>query len=120
MTKPEILIETQDVRVRIMTLESGQATAWHYHTEIADSMFCLDGPLAVEYRDPGARIELANGQHCDVAVKRVHRVVNPGPGEVRYLLVQGVGRYDFNVVEECRQGFLNASTNNSPFMSRQP
>ena len=100
MTKPEILIETQDVRVRIMTLKSGQATAWHYHTEIADSMFCLDGPLAVEYRDPGARIELANGQHCDVPVKRVHRVVNPGPGEARYLLVQGVGRYDFNIVEE--------------------
>jgi quercetin dioxygenase-like cupin family protein len=100
MAKLEILIETQDVRVRIMTLESGQATAWHYHAEIADSMFCLDGPVAVEYRDPDARIELANGEHCDVAVKRVHRVVNLAPGDTRYLLVQGVGRYDFNAVEE--------------------
>ena len=100
MTRPEILIETQDVRVRIMTLKSGQATAWHYHAEIADRMFCLDGPVAVEYRDPDARQELANGQYCDVAAKRVHRVVNPASGEARYLLVQGVGRYDFNVVEE--------------------
>ena len=100
MTKPEILIETQDVRVRIMTLESGQATAWHYHAEIADSMFCLDGPVAVEYRNPDARIELANGQHCDVAVKRVHRVVNLSTETSRYLLVQGVGRYDFNIVDE--------------------
>ena len=100
MTKPEILVETQDVRVRIMTLESGQATAWHYHAEIADMMFCLDGPVAVECRDPAARLELANGQYCDVATKRIHRVVNPGSGKARYLLVQGVGRYDFNVVEE--------------------
>jgi len=100
MVNPEILIETQDVRVRIMTLESGQATAWHYHTQVTDSMVCLDGPVAVEYRNPDERIELVNGQCCDVVVKRVHRVVNPGPLEARYLLVQGVGRYDFNVVEE--------------------
>jgi quercetin dioxygenase-like cupin family protein len=100
MIKPEILIETPDVRVRIMTLEGGQATAWHYHTEITDSMFCLNGPVAVEYLNPDDRTELVNGQHCDVPVKRVHRVVNPGPMEARYLLVQGVGRYDFNVVEE--------------------
>jgi len=100
MKKPEILVETQDVRVRIMTLESGQATAWHYHTEIKDSMFCLDGPVAVEYRNPDERIELVNGQHCDVAVKRVHRVVNLTTQEARYLLVQGIGRYDFNVKEE--------------------
>ena len=100
MIKPEILIETQDVRVRIMTLESGQATAWHYHTEIADSMFCLDGPLAVEYRNPDARLELINGEHCAVPVKRVHRVVTPGVGEASYFLVHGVGRYHFNVVEE--------------------
>lgn len=100
MTKPEILIETQNVRVRIMTLESGQATAWHYHTEITDSMFCLSGPVAVEYRDPDECVELVNGQHCDVAVKRLHRVVNLTTREARYLLVQGVGRYDFNVVGE--------------------
>jgi len=100
MTKPEILIETQDVRVRIMTLESGQATEWHYHTEIIDRMFCLDGPVAVESRNPDQCIELVNGQYCDVAVKRLHRVVNLTTREARYLLVQGVGRYDFNVVAE--------------------
>jgi len=63
-------------------------------------MFCLDGPVAVEYRNPGQRIELVNGQHCDVAVKRLHRVVNLTTRDARYLLVQGVGRYDFNVVAE--------------------
>jgi hypothetical protein len=63
-------------------------------------MFCLDGPVAVEYRNPDQRIELINGQYCDVAVKRLHRVVNLTTRQARYLLVQGVGRYDFNVVAE--------------------
>lgn len=93
------VLATDNVRVRIMTLASGAATAWHYHTEVTDSMFCLDGPLAVEYRDPDERVELVNGQYCEVAVKRVHRVVNLTRREARYLLVQGIGCYDFNELE---------------------
>ena len=93
------VLETDSVRVRIMTLESGAATAWHYHTEVTDNMYCLDGPLVVEYRNPDERVELVNGQSCDVAVERVHRVVNLSEREVRYLLVQGNGRYDFNGVK---------------------
>lgn len=93
------VLATDNVRVRIMTLESGAATAWHYHTEVTDSMYCLDGPIAVEYRNPDQQVKLANGQYCDVAVKRVHRVVNLTRRAARYLLVQGVGRYDFNEVK---------------------
>ena len=93
------VLATDNVRVRIMTLESGAATAWHYHTEVTDSMYCLDGPIAVEYRNPDERMELVNGQYCNVAVKRVHRVVNLTRREAQYLLVQGIGRYDFNEVE---------------------
>ncbi len=96
----EIVLETENVRVRIMSLENGAATAWHYHTEVTDSMFCLDGPVAVEFRNPDACIELVNGQHCDVSVKRVHRVVNLSTRQAKYLLVQGIGHYDFNVVEK--------------------
>lgn len=96
----EIVLETESVRVRIMSLGNCAATAWHYHTEVTDSMFCLDGPIAVEFRNPGERIELVNGQHCDVSVKRVHRVVNLSTRQAKYLLVQGIGNYDFNVVDE--------------------
>lgn len=95
----QTILETENVRVRIMTLQSGSATAWHYHGEVRDSIFCLEGPLAVEYRNPEERIELGNGQHCAVAVGRKHRVVNLAGRETSYLLVQGVGRYDFNEVE---------------------
>ncbi len=82
-----------------MLLEAGEATAWHFHTEVTDRMLCLEGSIAVEYQDPEERIMLACGERCEVAVKRRHRVVNLSSETAKYLLVQGVGRYDFNTVD---------------------
>ncbi|MDT8443861.1 MAG: cupin domain-containing protein [Desulfuromonadales bacterium] len=95
----EVILETENVRVRIMTLDAGQATAWHYHSEVTDKMLCLQGQIAIEYQDPQERVDLHPGGRCEVTVERVHRVVNTGPDIAKYLLVQGVGRYDFKVVE---------------------
>lgn len=97
----EVLLETADVRVRILALAGGQATAWHYHSAVTDKMLCLEGRIAVEYRDPGERVELSPGGRCEVLVERTHRVVNLTADTAKYLLVQGVGRYDFNVVDEA-------------------
>lgn len=99
--RDETILETSDVRVRILTLAGGQATAWHFHSEVTDKMLCLEGRMAVEYRDPQERVELSPGGRCEVAVERTHRVVNLASGNAKYLLVQGVGRYDFNVVDEA-------------------
>ena len=97
--RDEVILETENVRVRILVLEDGQATAWHYHTEVTDKMLCLEGQIAVEYQKPEERDELGFGERCEVAVERVHRVVNLSSETAKYLLVQGVGRYDFNVVD---------------------
>lgn len=96
----EVILETENVRVRILVLESGQATSWHFHTEVTDKMLCLEGTIAVEYQKPSARVELSPGERCEVAVERLHRVVNLTAEVAKYLLVQGVGRYDFNAVDE--------------------
>lgn len=98
--RDEVILETADVRVRILALEGGEATAWHFHTAVTDRMLCLEGSIAVEFRNPRERVELAPGERCEVAVERAHRVVNLVPEAAKYLLVQGVGRYDFNVLEE--------------------
>lgn len=96
--RDEVILETGDVRVRILVLDAGQATAWHFHSQVIDRMLCLQGRIVIEYQGPQERIELCSGGRCEVAVERVHRVVNPGSEVAKYLLVQGVGRYDFNVV----------------------
>lgn len=97
--RDEVILETDNVRVRILTLDAGQATAWHFHSEVTDKMLCLQGQIAIEYQNPQERIELRPDGRCEVTVERVHRVVNTGPDIAKYLLVQGVGRYDFNVVK---------------------
>lgn len=96
--RDEVILETENVRVRILALECGQATAWHFHTEVTDRMLCLEGRIAIECREPQERFEVGPGERCEITVGRVHRVVNLSAEKAKYLLVQGVGQYDFNVV----------------------
>ncbi len=56
----EVIAETTDLRVVLMTLAPGEATPWHHHTEIADTTFVLSGQVRVELRPKpgGAQDEL--------------------------------------------------------------
>jgi quercetin dioxygenase-like cupin family protein len=94
----EWIARTETVGVRINTLAPGAATPWHFHTEVADDVFCLQSSVEVGLRGPDETVSLAPGQRVHVAPRRVHRVVNSGPGLARYLLVQS-GKYDFVAVE---------------------
>ncbi len=98
-TGDETIIRTADVSVRILTLEPGEMGPWHFHTEVVDNMFCLSGTIAVHLRDPGEECVLAAGHRLEVQPGRTHRVANTGVEMASYLLVQGVGKYDFNVVD---------------------
>ncbi len=100
MTHEEILIQTENVRVRVMKLLPGEATPWHFHQQVTDHMVCLTGLIEVHLREPEAEYPLQPGQRCLVEVRRVHQVVNPSTEDgASYLLIQGIGRYDFNPVE---------------------
>ncbi len=94
----EILINTDSVSVRIVELEAGGALPWHHHSEVTDYVFALDGEIEVQMRSPDEKVALAPGQRCDVSTGRVHRVVNMCQRKTKYLIVQGVGKYDFNKV----------------------
>lgn len=100
MKPPETLLQTDDVRVRIMTLAPGQKTARHHHSEVTDKMVCLAGEIAVICHSPEATTRLVAGEYCTVEKGHSHRVANLSvETPARYLLVQGVGRYDFIVDE---------------------
>jgi mannose-6-phosphate isomerase-like protein (cupin superfamily) len=100
MKQEEFLIQTDTVRVRVMALAPGDATPWHFHREVTDHMVCLTGFIVVHLKQPAARLELQPGQRCTVEVGRVHQVANESPTEpASYLLIQGIGRYDFNTID---------------------
>ncbi|WP_226598042.1 cupin domain-containing protein [Marinobacter nauticus] len=94
----EILIRTRDVSVRILSLAPREVAPWHFHREIVDNMFCLSGSISVQLQEPDESLTLLPGQRCEVQPGRIHRVGNLDDQEAKYLLVQGVGEYDFNIV----------------------
>jgi quercetin dioxygenase-like cupin family protein len=95
----EVIIKTQDVNVRVLSLDSHEIAPWHFHSEVIDNMFCLTGTLKVRLINPDETMVILPGERCEVNPGRVHRVENQGQNQVKYLLVQGVGKYDFNVVD---------------------
>ena len=91
----ETVAETGDLRVRILTLAAGQEVPWHYHSHVTDIFFCLEGTLAVETRSPARCRLLSVGERCEVPPGTAHRVTGHDDAGARFLVVQGVGRYDF-------------------------
>ncbi len=94
----ETILQTPEVRVRILTLEKGESTPWHHHTQVTDTMFCLEGRIEVSLQDPEETYYLSCGDRCEVKPPRKHTVFNMSESVSRYLLVQGVGEYDFVAV----------------------
>jgi mannose-6-phosphate isomerase-like protein (cupin superfamily) len=96
MTEPKTLLQTPDVRARIMHLSLNDCTPFHHHTEITDHMVCLFGRITIEMRDPPESVTLNPGGFCTIARGRSHRVMNAdNRNDSRYFLLQGIGRYDF-------------------------
>lgn len=104
IAKREVIAETDNLRVVLMTLAPGEATPWHHHSEITDTTFALTGAVRVEIQagaDSAAgagqieRRELFPGAPCCIKPGTVHRVVNAGGDPCSFLLVQGLGKYDF-------------------------
>jgi len=91
----ELVAEGTDLRVQVLTLAEGQSVPWHYHNEITDSFVCLKGPMVVETRAPRHDYRLMPGERCAVPPKTAHYVHGQGGGPCKFLIIQGVGVYDF-------------------------
>jgi quercetin dioxygenase-like cupin family protein len=91
----ETVAEGVDLRVTVLTLAAGECIPWHYHSEIADTMVCLEGPMVVETRAPRNTYELVHGGRCHVPPMTAHYVHGKAGGPCKFMIVQGVGVYDF-------------------------
>ncbi len=91
----QVVAKGVDVLVREYTLDPGDAIPWHRHSEVSDYYYGLEGTVVVETRDPPARHQIGTGQSARVNPPTVHHVSNPGTHPCRFLLIQGVGKYDF-------------------------
>ncbi|NOG72332.1 cupin domain-containing protein [Roseicella sp. DB1501] len=95
LERRELIAEAPGLRMQILTLAAGQEVPWHWHSEVTDTFWCMDGPMVIETRAPTARIELQPGQMHAVPARMAHRVTGKEGGRCRFAILQGVGSYDF-------------------------
>ncbi|MBV8164047.1 MAG: cupin domain-containing protein [Candidatus Eremiobacteraeota bacterium] len=91
----ETVAAGKDVQARLFTLAPGEVIPWHSHSEIADHFFVLEGELTVETRTPDDCRALGIGERYRVNAGHAHQTSNRGTRDCRFLIVQGVGKYDF-------------------------
>ena len=82
-------------RITELQLSPSQKVPWHYHTNVSDTFYVLDGELRIFLQEPKEAVRLARGETYRVAPKRPHLVANGGETSVTFLVLQGIGEYDF-------------------------
>jgi len=79
----------------IYWLRAAQKVPWHYHTNVQDTFYVLEGRLRIFLRDPKEEVRLAPGETYSVRSGRPHLVTNSGDSTATFLVLQGIGEYDF-------------------------
>ncbi len=87
--------EAPGLRVRRLGLAAGQCVPWHHHTLISDHFFCMEGPMEIRLRGPTSVKRLAPGEAFEVPPGRQHYVSGVDGRACRFMIVQGVGTYDY-------------------------
>lgn len=91
----EMVAKGADVLARIFTLAPGEAIPWHRHSESTDHYFVLRGTLTVNTRNPDGEQRFEIGGRYKITPGIAHLISNRGTTDCQFLLLQGVGKYDF-------------------------
>lgn len=91
--------ERDGFRISELQISPTQFVPWHYHTKIHDTFYVLAGRIRVHLQDPKEAIELAPGEVYQVEAGRPHLVRNGGASSATFLVLQGIGEYDYVPLE---------------------
>ena len=87
--------ERPGFRINELQIGPTQQVPWHTHTHIQDTFYVLEGEIRVFLRDPKEDIRLKPGETYTVSARRPHLVTNAGQISATFLVLQGIGEYDF-------------------------
>jgi quercetin dioxygenase-like cupin family protein len=82
-------------RITEIQLSKTQKVPWHYHNNVQDTFYVLKGNLRLFLQDPKEEVRLGPGDTYSVKPRRPHLVANGGEGSASFLVLQGIGEYDF-------------------------
>jgi len=78
-----------------LQLSPSQTVPWHFHTEIADTFYVLEGEMRLFLQNPKEEVRLKPGETFTAVAKRPHLVTNAGKTSLTFLVLQGMGEYDY-------------------------
>jgi quercetin dioxygenase-like cupin family protein len=82
-------------RIQEIQISKTQKVPWHYHNKVQDTFYVLQGNLRLFLREPKEEVRLAPGDTYTVKPRRPHLVTNGGEGSATFLVLQGIGEYDY-------------------------
>lgn len=90
-------------RITELQISKTQKVPWHYHSNVQDTFYVLEGELRIFLQDPKEEVRLKPGQTYTARAQRPHLVTNGGEKSATFLVLQGIGEYDFVPLVESRQ-----------------
>lgn len=100
VNRRETIAEAPNLRVRLLALGEGQCVPWHYHNNVTDTFFCMEGPMQVTTCNPDEVHVLDPGGTCAVEPGTPHLVTGVNDQPCKFMVVQGVGTYDYVAVDD--------------------
>jgi quercetin dioxygenase-like cupin family protein len=87
--------ERPGFRISELQISPTQKVPWHFHSNIADTFYVIEGSIRIFLRDPKEEVRLGPGETFCVRARRPHLVANGGDSSATFLVLQGVGEYDY-------------------------
>jgi mannose-6-phosphate isomerase-like protein (cupin superfamily) len=87
--------ERPGFRINELQISPTQQVPWHFHTNIQDTFYVLEGSIRIFMREPKEDVQLGVGETYVVKARRPHLIINGGDHSATFLILQGVGEYDY-------------------------
>jgi quercetin dioxygenase-like cupin family protein len=82
-------------RVAELQLSPTQKVPWHFHNNISDTFYVVEGTMRLFLQEPKQEVILKPGESFVAGPGRPHLVTNGGTSSLTFLIMQGVGEYDY-------------------------
>jgi quercetin dioxygenase-like cupin family protein len=87
--------ERPGFRINELQISPAQKVPWHYHSNIQDTFYVIEGHIQLFLREPKEEVRLGPGDTFSVRPRRPHLVANAGGRSATFLVLQGIGEYDY-------------------------
>jgi mannose-6-phosphate isomerase-like protein (cupin superfamily) len=87
--------ERPGFRINELQISPTQKVPWHYHSNVQDTFYVIEGQLKLFLREPKEEVRLGPGDSYCVRPRRPHLVTNGGDCPATFLVLQGIGEYDY-------------------------